>query len=186
MAKTQERDVIELLVEQHDLIKGLFSQLETAQGERKRELFEELIRMLAVHEAAEEEVVHPIAERNIPNGEQIITSRLREEDEMLDALSELYDLGLESPEFDGRLAVLADAVVEHASREEAEEFVQLRERLSRDQLRRMAGALYVAQDTVPTRAHPMAEEAEIELVTGPPMELFERARGAVRDWRESA
>jgi hypothetical protein len=52
-----------------------------ASGEHKRDLFQDLVRLLAVHEIAEEEVVHPAARRAIDGGDQVVDSRLHEEDE---------------------------------------------------------------------------------------------------------
>ena len=182
---TREQDVVDLLLEQHEQIKGLFSRLERASGAQKRELFEDLVRLLAVHEAAEEEVVHPTARRNIASGEAIVDKRLQEEDEAKHELAELYDMGVDHPDFDTRLAKFAVAVVHHATREETEEFAKLRDTLSQDQLRTLAGAVRMAEATAPTRPHPMAgESATANLVAGPPMALFDRVRDAVRDWNQ--
>jgi hemerythrin superfamily protein len=183
MTKAQEQDVVELLLEQHNEIKSLFMQLRTAKSAQKRELFENLVRLLVVHEAAEEEVVHPTARRNIASGDKIVDKRLHEEEEAKQELAELYDMGVDHPDFDARLAKFADAVIEHATHEESEEFLKLRDKLSDDQLRTLAGAVRAAQVLAPTRPHPTAgESATANLVAGPPLALFDRARDAVRDW----
>ncbi|MDG4786056.1 hypothetical protein O7626_08975 [Micromonospora sp. WMMD1102] len=49
-----QQDVLDLLTEQHQQIRTLFGQLGRAEGTQKRELFEELVRLLAGHEGAEE------------------------------------------------------------------------------------------------------------------------------------
>jgi hypothetical protein len=49
-----------------------------------------------------------------------------EEDQAKQELAALYDLGVEHPDFDARLARFADAVIEHASHEELQEFPSLR------------------------------------------------------------
>jgi hemerythrin superfamily protein len=182
----QQQDVVDLLREQHEQIKSLFSRVAAATGTEKRELFEELVRLLAVHETAEEEVVHPTARRSMTGAEQVVDARLREEDEAKHALAALYDLGVDHPEFDGKLGMLAEAVIAHAEREEAEEFPQLREHVSAEQLRRMTGAVKAAEATAPTRPHPKSgESAMANLIAGPPLALFDRMRDQVRDWRES-
>jgi hemerythrin superfamily protein len=186
MTTAQEQDVVDLLLEQHDQIKSLFSQLTTARGTAKQELFEDLVRLLAVHESAEEEVVHPTARRKLERGDEVVDQRLEEEDEAKHALAELYDLGVDHPEFDSRLAALAEAVTQHAMREESEEFLYLRQIVEPEQLRRMAGALKAAEATAPTRPHPAAgESAMANLVAGPPLAVFDRIRDAVRDWSRS-
>src|SRR5215204_5405058 len=48
-------DVIALLLRQHQEIRSLFTELETATGDARRDAFRSLVRLLAVHETAEEE-----------------------------------------------------------------------------------------------------------------------------------
>ncbi|MFI6262587.1 hemerythrin domain-containing protein [Micromonospora sp. NPDC051006] len=186
MTASREQDVLDLLVEQHNEIKSLFGQVARAQGAEKRELFESLVRLLAVHESAEEIVVHPTAARKIEDGSALVEPRKREEDQAKRDLAALYDLGTEHPDFDAKLTQLANAVIGHASHEETEEFPALRRSASPGQLHRLAGALRAAEATAPTRPHPHSgESARANLVAGPPMALFDRVRDAVRDWRES-
>jgi hemerythrin superfamily protein len=180
---TDDQDVVGLLLEQHDQIRTLFGQVAAAQGAEKRHLFEDLVRLLAVHETAEEEVVHPIARRNIDGGDDIVEERLEEEEQAKRALADIYDLGVDHRDFDSRLQALATAVIAHATNEEKEEFITLREILTPDELRNMAGAVKAAEAVAPTRPHPRAgESATANLVAGPPLAVFDRARDAVRDW----
>ncbi|RKR86849.1 hemerythrin HHE cation binding domain-containing protein [Micromonospora pisi] len=186
MATAQKQDVIDLLLDQHIQIKTLFSQVSSAQGAQKRELFEDLVRLLAVHESAEEIVVHPTARRKIEHGKRVVDARTEEEDQAKRKLAELYELGVDHPSFDSSLAAFAEAVVEHASREESEEFPALRQSLSAEQLRRMAGAVRAAEAAAPTRPHPHSGESRMaNLAAGPPMAVFDRLRDTVRGWRES-
>jgi hemerythrin superfamily protein len=186
MTTTQTRDVVDLLLDQHNEIRRLFSQVGSARGTQKRELFEDLVRLLAVHESAEEIVVHPTARGKFARGEQVVEMREHEEDQAKHALAALYDMGVDHPEFDAKLAKVAEAVEEHATREETEEFPPLRENTSVDQLRRMAGALQAAEAVAPTRPHPKSGESGVaNLLAGPPLAIFDRARDAVRDWRQS-
>jgi hemerythrin superfamily protein len=182
---TQEQDVVDLLLEQHDQIRSLFSQVQSAQGTTKRELFEDLVRLLAVHESAEEEIVHPFARRKIEDGDSIVDARLHEEDEAKHVLAELYDLGVDHPGFATRFEMLAMSVTEHATHEENEEFLHLRQTVEPDRLRRMAGALKAAESTAPTRPHPNTpESATANILVGPPLAIFDRVRDTMRDWRQ--
>jgi hemerythrin superfamily protein len=186
VAKETGPDVIQLLVGQHQEIKKLFDQVARASGERKRGLFDELVRLLAVHEAAEEEVVHPIVRHEVHGAGGVVDARLTEENAAKEALAKLYDLGVEHAEFDTRLDALARSVTEHADREENEEFPPLRATVSPEKLRQMAGAVRLVESTAPTRPHPDAgESATAQLLGGPPLSVFDRARDAVRDWRRA-
>jgi hypothetical protein len=179
-----EQDVIDLLIDQHGQIKSLFAEIPASSGAQKKRLFYDLVRLLAVHEAAEEQVVHPAARRKIDNGEPIVSARLAEEDEAKHALAELYDLGVDHPDFDVRLREFGEDVVRHATAEETEEFAQMRAKLSRDELVRMAGLVRAAEAAAPTRPHPATgESAAANMIMGPPLALFDRIRDAVRDRR---
>ncbi|HEX5541520.1 MAG TPA: hemerythrin domain-containing protein [Micromonospora sp.] len=183
MTTAQQQDVVDLLKSQHEQIKSLFSQIKSAQGTQKRDRFHELVRLLAVHETAEEQVVHPEARQSA--GDQVIQARLREEKEAKQALSELYDMGVDNPQFDSKMDAFAKAVIEHAEREEREEFPKLREQVSNDRLRQMAAAVGAAERMAPTRPHPKAgESATANMLAGPPLAIFDRARDAIRDRRE--
>lgn len=179
----RQEDVVDLLLAQHGQIKTMFGELATVQGTRKRELFEDLVRLLAVHETAEELVVHPVARGEA--GDAVVQARLTEEDEAKRGLADLYDLGVDHPDFDARLATLASAVIAHASQEEVEEFSRLRANVPVERLMRMADAVRTAERMAPTRPHPTSgESAAANLLAGPPLALFDRVRDMVRDWRE--
>jgi hemerythrin superfamily protein len=141
------------------------------------------VRLLAVHEAAEEEVVHPAARRSEVS-DSLIDRRLSEEDEAKHTLSELYELGVDHSDFDAKFREFAQKVVEHAEAEEKGEFDQLRQHRSASERAQLARAVRVAEAVAPTRPHPATgESATANLVAGPPLALFDRIRDAVRDWR---
>ncbi|WP_228000587.1 hemerythrin domain-containing protein [Nocardia australiensis] len=186
MSTESIEDVVDVLTAQHAQIKDLFGKLRSGQGD-KQALFTELVRLLAVHESAEEEVVHPVASRAHFGVEPMVKARLSEENKAKHDLAELYDLGVEHPDFDAKLATFADAVAEHAAHEEGEEFALLRKSFSVSKLEHMVGSVRAAEAIAPTRPHPHAGESPIaNMLTGPPLALFDRVRDAVRDWHRSA
>jgi hemerythrin superfamily protein len=182
MTTTREKDVVELLVDQHNQLRQMFSEMEGAQGDRKRDVFEDIVRLLAIHETAEEEVVHPVAGRVVQGGQKIVEERLHEEGQAKHMLAELHELGPDKPEFDIRFQALKNAVLQHAEREEQQEFSKLREKVDADQLRRMADAVRLAERTAPTRPHPRTPESAVgNLLAGPPLAVFDRIRDAMRE-----
>ena len=73
-------DVVKFLTDQHNLIKDLFEEVLSASDDKARETaFVELRQLLAVHETAEEMVVHPRARHEIADGDEIVDARLEEE-----------------------------------------------------------------------------------------------------------
>lgn len=173
-------DVVELLLSQHARIEELFGQVRAATGEQRRDLFEELVQLLAVHETAEEEVVHPLARSRIDGGSDVTDARLAEEREAKELLADLYEAGTEAPDFEQRLLLLRDAVLMHAKREERYEFPHLRRQLEHATGQRLADAVRAAEAFAPTRPHPGVESAAANLMTGPALAVVDRVRDAVR------
>jgi hemerythrin superfamily protein len=172
-------DVIAFLKGQHAEIKALFNQVDATEGDEREEAFYVLRRLLAVHETAEEEIVHPVARRVLPNGEAIVAARLQEENEAKKVLSELEELDLDSPEFDKKFATFAASVIEHAELEEEREFARLVHQLDQRLLERMRTAVKVAESIAPTRPHAGVESAVGNMLVGPFASMLDRARDAL-------
>ncbi|MGI5186387.1 hypothetical protein ACQEVZ_60150 [Dactylosporangium sp. CA-152071] len=118
---------------------------------------------------------------------KIIDERLPEESDAKQALSDLYDLGVDHPEFDWHLSVLGESVLAHATQEERLEFTQLRKHADPERLGKMARAFEAAEALAPTRPHPSTGESAVaNIVVGPPIAVFDKVRDAMRDWRKQA
>lgn len=172
-------DVVDYLKAQHQQIKALFARTLSAAGDHRDEAFVELRRLLAVHETAEEEVVHPRARQALADGEQVVDARLQEENEAKQALAELEKLEVDSPEFSAGLEQLRADVVEHAEAEEQHEFAGLREALDDDGLERMRRAVEFAESTAPTHPHPGVETPGKNMLVGPFAAMIDRAKDAI-------
>jgi hemerythrin superfamily protein len=173
------QDVVSLLKQQHQQIKSLFAATLQASGEEREKNFFELRRLLAVHETAEEQVVHPKAKDEVPGGESIVDARLAEEQEAKEALAELEDLDVDSPEFTSKLSALQSDVIEHAEHEEHEEFDKLDEVLDAEQLRKLAKVVASVEKMAPTRPHPNVRGRAANLIGGPFAAMMDRARDAM-------
>lgn len=172
-------DVVSFLKKQHEEIKSCFERVSSATGEQKQDEFDHLRRLLAVHETAEEEIVHPRAKREIANGEQVVDARLQEENEAKHVLSELEKLDVNSGEFSQKFESFRTDVISHAEAEEHEEFNQLAGELDEDQLSRMRRAVEIAESTAPTRPHPGVESASANMLAGPFASMLDRARDLI-------
>ncbi|HME50385.1 hemerythrin domain-containing protein [Mycobacterium sp.] len=174
------QDVVAFLKEQHNRIKELFSETINAPDKDKRErAFFELRSLLAVHETAEEMIVHPKARHEIDSGEAIVDARLHEENQAKQQLQKIESLNIDSNEFRNALIALQRDVVNHAEHEESEEFDKLAGKLSEDELKKMAGAVRAAEAIAPTRPHPGVESPMANLAAGPFVSLLDRARDAI-------
>lgn len=175
----RENDAVDLLLRQHEEIRRLFTEVDRAKGERRAEAFERLCRFLAVHETAEEEVVHPLARRTIRNGDRVIDARLEEENEGKRVLRALEKMGTSSAGFEPLFAEFRTSVLDHAEHEEREEFAELRARGAAE-LRGMAAAIKAAEAMAPTHPHPGVESATANVVVGAFAAAADRARDVVR------
>ncbi len=180
--QSHNEDVVDLLQNQHEQVRRLFSELEQLTGEARRDQFEQLVRLLAVHETAEEEVVYPAVRRMVDDGDMLADARTAEESEAKDALSELEKLGVEHPDFASKLQSLQQIVLTHAENEEREVFPALRESHSPEQLETMARGVHAAESFAPTHPHPRGPESAIgNIVVGPFVAVADRVRDAIRN-----
>ena len=174
-------DAVKFLTDQHNLIKDLFEEVLSASSDEARDkAFSDLRQLLAVHETAEEMVVHPRARHELNDGDTIVDARLKEEREAKEKLSELEKMDIGSKEFIVELTKFRDAVIEHAEHEETEEFNRLERKLKADDLGRMAKALQAAEAIAPTRPHPGVESAKLNFALGPFASMLDRARDAIK------
>src|SRR3954454_23712104 len=170
------RDVVAFLVNQHQQIKDLFQQVSTSTGERRADAFPALRRLLAAHETAEEEIVHPRARKELDDGEEVVDARLQEENEAKRTLAKLESLDTGGAEFEKLFQEFQADVLNHAAAEEEQEFGRLADELDQDQLERMRRAVELAESTAPTRPHAGVESAKANLLAGPFAAMLDRAR----------
>jgi uncharacterized membrane protein/hemerythrin superfamily protein len=179
MAAEDGRDVIDEVLKDHDEIKTLFAEVESGTGDEKREHFEALVRKLAVHETAEQEIVHPLL-RQADNG-NVRDERLSEEKEAERELTELQRMGPEDPSFEMRLKKLQADVLEHAAAEESDEHPRIRASVDAERLRKLAVAFRAAEAAAPTRPHPNSPTSAIgNVAVGPIVAVMDRARDGIR------
>lgn len=175
-----EKDVIDLLMHQHEEVKAAFADVEAAVNrDGKLKAFERLVRLLAVHETAEEEVVHPRLRHLVPDGGRIVEQRLDEERQAKLDLADLEADGVDAPDFDIRLASLKSSVTAHAQAEEEQEFPLIR-KYAADKTRSMARAVKAAEALAPTHPHPNTESMAANMVIGPFAAVADRVRDTLR------
>ena len=173
-------DVVKFLKDQHNLIKDMFDEVLGASDPKARETaFIELRKLLAVHETAEEMVVHPRVRLEAASGDAIVDARLEEEHKAKQMLSKLEGMDVGSKEFITELTKFRDAVIDHAEHEENEEFTKLERNLNADERERMAKAVLAAEAIAPTRPHAGVESAKMNFAAGPFASMLDRARDLI-------
>lgn len=172
------KDVVKFLKAQHALIEDMFDEVLSASDTEARETaFVALRQLLAVHETAEEMIVHPRVRGQ--GGDELVDARLHEEHDSKEQLSSIEKLDIDSKEFIAELTKLRDAVLEHAEHEENEEFTHLERDLDANERELMTKAVQAAEAIAPTRPHPGVESAKLNFAVGPFASLLDRARDLI-------
>jgi hemerythrin superfamily protein len=177
-AQLPEGDVIRTLLEQHARIRELFQEVSTAEGDHKKQAFDELRALLAVHETAEEMVLRPVSKKVA--GEQVADARNNEEHEANEVLAELEEMDVATPDFDAQLAKFERAVSDHADHEENEEFPHVMSTCDEEERIKMGKRIRAAESVAPTHPHQStAGSTPAQWSVGPFAALVDRTRDLI-------
>jgi hypothetical protein len=178
-AQLPDGDVVGILLEQHARIRELFGKVRGASGDERRECFNELRALIAVHETAEQIVLRPNTAERV--NERIADARIKEEVDATKALAELEHLEVDSPAFASSFASFEKSVTEHAEAEEAEEFPAIVNGYTVDERRRLGRMLKATETIAPTHPHPKVAGQEMATIaTLPVASIIDRARDLLR------
>lgn len=180
-----EPDLIEAVREDHSRARDLLVSLaEAPTPYDRRRLFRELSRKLAVHEAAEEQIVYPMLASYGEEYARRREARLAEEREAKRLLARMSRQELLNPAgrgFARNIEQLVAMVNAHAAAEEAEVLPVFQERENDTKLRILATLFDQAKVTSPTRAHPHGpDHLPGLLATGPVLAVVDRIRDRAR------
>jgi hemerythrin superfamily protein len=180
MAQQQHGDVVDLLLDQHRVIRELCAEVEAAAAAEREKPFRSLLRLLAVHEAVEEELVHPYVKRRVAGAKEAVAERVEEERGVNKMLAALDALGPTNPGFEELFPRFRTALLAHADKEESSEFAGIRSATRPAERSAMGAAVRLASALAPTRPHPGNETATRALLVGTPMAMMDRARDLLR------
>ena len=175
----RETDAVAFLIGQHMLIRDLFSDVALSEGDTRAEAFKRLVRLLAAHETAEEQIIRPMTRARVDGGGDIADERIAEEARAKKMLVELEKLGTDDADFPPLLEQLRQAVLLHAHHEEATEFRYLKQKMGGGTTV-TAQMIKAAEAIAPTHPHPSTNSATANTVAGPVVSLFDRTRDLVR------
>ncbi len=124
---TPSQDVTAVIAPQHEHVKVLLERVRQGTGHERAEAFHTLRLTLAVHETAEEQAIHPQAQRQLGPHDRAATDRVAEEQTAGQTIGELEKLDVDSDQFNYTFGHLASSVVDHATAEENDEWPALRQ-----------------------------------------------------------
>lgn len=142
-------DALELLRSDHDTVRGLFQQFESAKesgdSSQMAELQQQIFHELEVHTAIEEEVFYPTARQVGGEAEELVFEGV-EEHHVVDVLmDEIRELDPSDEAWAAKMTVLIENVEHHAEEEEEELFPKLREAFGEDRIQQMGDELQAAK-----------------------------------------
>jgi hemerythrin superfamily protein len=121
-------DAVEILTNDHQVIKGLLRELTDATGPRREQVLEQLKGVLTIHNATEENLIYPAI--NKVAGSKLEAQHLFHETAEADTLLFELDSMLkerDESEFGTRAEKFAEAVRKHIEEEEQKAFPRLQE-----------------------------------------------------------
>ncbi|MCP9205933.1 hemerythrin domain-containing protein [Streptomyces cucumeris] len=167
-AMPEQRDVVELLTEEHRQVQELFDGYRAAgDPAQRRRLVERITVEVVRHSVAEESHLYPTVRTALPDGDQIADEEIEELAEAERILAELDALDPRDREFDPLVRRLMDVVSMHIRGEEDLVFPELRDRLTTEEL--LILGLRVGETTAPVP--PLSPEGP-----GPGRTLADRVR----------
>lgn len=139
-------NAIELLVQDHQLVKKLLDELSstTERAVKKRaELLERIKQEVTIHTALEEEILYPAIKQAGGKEEAKMYYEAKEEHRAVDSLviPDLLQTDTSTVEFTGRVKVMKELLEHHIEEEESELFPTARKLLGKKELEAMGQAM---------------------------------------------
>jgi hypothetical protein len=148
----RDQDVLALLTMHHGRMRSLFDRAAGSTGDDAQMAFGDLAQLIAVHETAEERMIHPLL-KQIRSDDHLADRLLDEQSRISDALSDALHAAADGHLHDA-ITGLREMVTAHCRREERDEFPQLRRILPVPERREMGRAVRAAEAAADDVGHP--------------------------------
>ena len=178
----QQRDVIEILTQDHREVERMFAELEgltdSDSSVRRQDLVDQVTIELVKHSVAEEAEVYPAVRRKVSDAEA--QRALGEHAEAEETMKRLENLRAGDSQFDTELATLMQQIRDHVAEEEGRMFADMRRIFSPEELVELGAKVEAVKKLAPTRPHPSAPDTPPgDKILGPVTGLLDRMRDAV-------
>jgi hemerythrin superfamily protein len=180
--RLEGEDVVDLLLARHREADRLIEDYEraTAVPAVRQGALRELMRRLSIHEAVEEQLVHPLVRRQLPDGHRLVVEVLGQEQQAKELLAAIEDAQPGTDDFEDLVRRLFEGVRAHAHTEETLVFPALRLHLGPRERMRLGAMVERAERLAPTHPHPHAPSHGPGVVGMPVVGVFDRTRDRVR------
>jgi hypothetical protein len=141
MIQSNFGDIVDVLLDQHQKLRQLCADVQSASGEDKTRLLGDLARLVYVHEYGERAVVHPVTRDRTTGGDPVGRACQAEGERAIRAVAELRDLGVNHPDFAAQFGAFREAVLDGDGHEERGEWPLLRRYVPTQRLHMMANEI---------------------------------------------
>lgn len=143
---------IDMLEAQHREVEELFEKYESAKGNAKRDLFEQIANKLAVHAAIEEKHFYPALKSE--DTEDQLLEAVEEHLQVKRLIADLLALEPTDETFDAKMKVLKEEVEHHVEEEETELFAEAEDLLDDDMLDALEQEMTATQEELLASGQP--------------------------------
>lgn len=127
VSETEETNAVDLLRRDHEKVKALFREFETAgAADQKQSLVQQALTEPEMHASVEEDIFYPAVRQDWPNAAQRLDQALEEHHVAKFLMRELKALSPEDKRFEAKFLVLTESVQHHIREEESEIFGRAR------------------------------------------------------------
>jgi hemerythrin superfamily protein len=140
-------DALDLLISDHNRVKGLFEQFRTTNGKQgQKTIFENIRSELEAHAQMEETVFYPTF-RKFDDFDDILEESLKEHQKMKNLLEECQQ-AVAGDGFQSKVEELISAVEHHVQEEEGEFFTKVRNVMKRTEREQLGRHMQAAKDEI--------------------------------------
>jgi hemerythrin superfamily protein len=179
-----QADLIDVLIKDHDELRGLFDRLTDPHllPERSQEFASVAIAELVRHSVAEEAYLYPTAGQALDGGEELVRREIADHGRAEKIMKDLEGVPVHDTRFFKLISELADEVRAHMEEEETVLFPQLRAACDPKELARLGARAEAIKRIGPTHPHPSAPDTPPwNIILAPGAGLVDRLRDLFSD-----
>ena len=154
-------NAVDLLIQDHQVVRGLFQKFQSAQeaedDAQMSELAEQIFEELDVHTTIEEEIFYPAVRDGVDDSDELVDESEQEHHVVDVLLEEMRGIETAGDEWVAKMTVLMENVEHHAEEEEQEMFPDCREQFGDERLDRLGEEMEARQRTAKAERATKAE-----------------------------
>jgi iron-sulfur cluster repair protein YtfE (RIC family) len=174
-------DILNVLSKEHQEAIDMLKKMESSSNpEEMRILNDKVIILLTQHSIVEETLVYPLIAEKVDKA--AVEKDKKEHHRLEELMLDLERANPTQPNFNEAVKALREELEHHRTKEEREQFKQLRDQVPKEQLRDIVGKAQSLKEFAPTHPHPFTHASHspaFDSTVGAAVGLADRVRDAV-------